>query len=135
MKLKKLMCSILSIATLLQATSIYANNYGYNGFNYEFNNSYENNQFGNSTTSNINVDYTDKQNIRSNKDTSYLPTSYGYFSGVFATDLASPYHKSVLNTKDSISVQTQLVYQEETGGTFLPPTSTKPIININKLQQ
>ncbi len=132
MKFKKLMCTAIALATMLPTTNVFATEYGYNGYNYGFENSYGDNQFGNSTTSNIVVDYTDSQNVRRNKDTSYLPTSYGYFSGVFDTDLASPYHISVLDSKDSVSVETQLpVYQESTDVTFLPPTSTYPTVNAD----
>ncbi len=130
MKAKIIICSMITLSLLLTSVNIYANNYGYNGYNYDFENSYNDTQFGDDSSSNINVNYTDIQNIRRNKDTSHMPTAYGHFSGVYETDLASPYHKSVLDSEDNIYVETQLpVYKENTDVTFLPPTST--LLNVN----
>ncbi len=94
MKFKKLMCIAI---TMLPTTNVFATEYGYNVYNYGFENSYGDNQFGNSTTSNIVVDYTDSQNVRRNKDTSYLPTSYGYFSGLYESKLGLNLYQKAVN--------------------------------------
>jgi len=65
-------------------------------YNYQFESGSETNEdFGIPTQTDAAARNTELENIRRNKDASYLPPSYGVFSGEIPTEQSSPYHSNV----------------------------------------
>ncbi len=112
--LKKTVCSALIV--LASSTPVFASAY-----NYEFTTD-TNKDFGITTFTSDESYSNNNDNVRKDKNYSYLPPSYGLFSGEFETASSNPYMSPL-----SITTATNTTYSTpssgNTTGTLLPSTS------------
>ena len=85
---------------------------------------YANNEFGRATTSDVAPDTSGNQNVRVNKDSAYLPPSYGVFSGEIPTDLISPYHTQDRNAAAVTGYNNVAYFNDDSTSGFIAPTSS-----------
>ncbi len=115
---KVILTTIVAISTI---TPVFAN-----GYNYEFESDTDQ-TFGNHTFTSDTSYYNNNENVRKDKNYSYLPPQYGLFSGEFQTNSSNPYMTNIDNSKATNNTY-NMPNDSNTTGVLLPSTS---LINDN----